>query len=151
MLLAYLVKNKEDLATYTMCLDTDVFTSKAREWIFLILKKNYLYSKSLTSKEMFYIEMEQQLDARQEKYGKEISEELDIIYSIEPTDSIDLIVRKLEEANVAAQLVNVMQTTHGYLSSGNVEEAIDAYKKASMQITLAQKQRTVSGLFANAD
>lgn len=151
MLLAYLVKNKEDLATYTMCLDTDVFTSKAREWIFLILKKNYLYSKSLTSKEMFYIEMEQQLDARQEKYGKEISEELDIIYSIEPTDSIDLIVRKLEEAKVASQLVNVMQTTHGYLSSGNVEEAIDAYKKASMQISLAQKQKTVSGLFANAD
>lgn len=151
MLLAYLVKNKEDLATYTMCLDTDVFTSKAREWIFLILKKNYLYSKSLTSKEMFYIEMEQQLDARQEKYGKEISEELDIIYSIEPSDSIDLIVRKLEEANVAAQLVNVMQTTHGYLSSGNVEEAIDAYKKASMQITLSEKKKQTSGLFKDCD
>ena len=50
MLLSYLAKNKEYLATYTMNLDSDVFTTKARSWIFLILKKNYLYSKSLTSK-----------------------------------------------------------------------------------------------------
>lgn len=151
MLLSYLAKNKQDLATYSMSIESDVFTTQARAWIFLILKKNYLYSKSLTSKEMFYIEIEQQLDARQEKYGKEIVEELDIIFSLTPQDSIELVIRKLQEAHVAAQLANVMQTTHGYLSAGNVEEAIDTYKRASMQISLSQKQRTVSGLFANAD
>jgi hypothetical protein len=44
-----------------------------------------------------------------------------------------------------------MQTTHGHLSAGNVEEAIDSYKRAAMEISLTQKTKSVSGLFSDAD
>lgn len=151
MLLANFVKKIDVLNLYCLKTDSDIFTTKQRSWIFLTIKKNYIQTRNLTSKQLFYVQLQQQLDQRQSQYGKSIIDELDIIFETTIDDNVDLIINKIQMAQVASMLSNNIQTTYGYLSTGNVEQALDNFRKGASQINIAKKVSETTGLFSNSD
>ena len=151
MLLANFVKKIQVLSIYCLKTDSDIFTTKQRAWIFLTIKKNYIATKNLTSKQLFYVQLQQQLDEKQTQYGKAIIDQLDIIFDTTIDDNIQLIVNKIQMAQVASMLSNNIQTTYGYLSSGNVQQALDNFRKGAAQINISKKTTETTGLFSNSD
>ena len=150
MLLANFVKKIDVLNLYCLKIDSDIFTTKERSWIYLTIKKNFLQTRNLTSKQLFYVEIEQQLDERQTQYGKSIIDQLDIIFDTTIDDNVELVLNKIQIAQVASMLSNNIQTTYGFLSSGNVQEALDNFRKGAAQIQITKKTTQTTGLFSNA-
>lgn len=151
MLLANFVKKIDVLNLYCLKTDSDIFTTKQRAWIFLTIKKNYIQTRNLTSKQLFYVQLQQQLDQKQTQYGKAIIDQLDIIFDTTLDDNVQLIVNKIQMAQVASMLSNNIQTTYGYLSTGNVQQALDNFRKGAAQINIAKKASETTGLFSDSD
>lgn len=151
MLLANFVKKLDVLNLYCLKIDSDIFTTKQRTWIYLTIKKNFLQTRKLTSKQLFYVQIEQQLDQRQTQYGKAIMDQLDIVFDTTIDDNVDLVLNKIQMAQVASMLSNNIQTTYGYLSTGNVQQALDNYRKGATQIQISKKTSQTTGLFADSE
>lgn len=151
ILLSYFVKNFDYLAIYCPKIEEETFSSRERMWIFSVIKRNFYECRSLTSKDLFYVDIQQRLDEHQEKLALEITKELDTIFEMNPTDDIALILSKLEESNVANSLVATMQETHGFLTSGQIHEALERFKSAVVGINFTDNKEKTTGIFSDCD
>ena len=151
ILLAYFVSNLEYLSTYCQKIQPEIFSNPEREWIFNVIKRNFNSCRALTSKDLFYVDMQQTLDEHQERLGASIAKELDVIFDLKPTDDIRVVLVKLEEANVANSLVSTMQETHGYLTNGQIHEALEKFKSAVVNINFSENKEKTTGIFNDCD
>jgi len=151
ILLAYFVTNEEYLSTYCQKIQPEMFTTQEREWIFNVIRRNFNNCHALTSKDLFYVDMQQTLDEHQERLGKSIAKELDAIFELKPTDDIRIVLEKLEEANVANSLMSTMQETHGFLTNGQIHEALEKFKSAVVNINFSENKEKTTGIFSDCD
>ena len=140
ILLAYFVTNEEYLSTYCQKIQPEMFTTQEREWIFNVIRRNFNNCHALTSKDLFYVDMQQTLEEHQERLGKSIAKELDAIFELKPTDDIRIVLEKLEEANVANSLMSTMQETHGFLTNGQIHEDLEKFKSAVVNINFSENK-----------
>ena len=150
-LLSYFVHDLEQLSVYCSKIQPKMFTTQERAWIYTAIRRNFNECHSLTSYDMFMVEMNQTLDEHQEKLGVSIMKELDIIFKEKPTEDIKLILLKMEESNVANDLTVAMQETYGHLTQGQVHEALDKFKSAVLRINFTDNKEKTTGIFGDCD
>lgn len=146
-LLRYLLKNKICLQRMYGACNNEWFTNEARYFIYKRIKEYYENYKSLLNKEQFSYELQKFFDVQEDGYKiKEYQTEYDICCATEPTQTLELIVSKLQQVDLATDVNDLIVNAYQKLNNGQIEQSADMLRTLSLDLKKIQHKGRILSL-----
>lgn len=146
-LLRYLIKNKIYLQRmYGLCKE-EWFTNEPRLFIYKRINDYYENHRSLLNKQQFSYELEKFFDTQDDELKiKEFETEYDICCSTQPTQTLELIVSKLQQVDLATDVNDLIINAYEKLNNGQIEESADMLRTMSLDLNKIQHKGRILSL-----
>ena len=144
-LLHILLKDLHSLRRFHSRINKDWFSDDIRLQIFEILQEHFNFYGVCLTKDILKFELDKKFGADEEQKKNEFIIEFDCDLSLKVSNKIEVIVDKLEEANLASDLNETAENVYFNVKDGKIDEACSLIKKASINL---RKNRKTGGIIA---
>lgn len=143
-LLHILLKDIFSLRRFHSRINKDWFSDDCREEIFDILIEHFQFYNVCITREIFLFELEKRYgkdgdDADNSKKKKELILEFDNDIALKNSDSIEVIIDKLNEADLATGLNATAENIYFNLKEGKTDEAYNLMRSATVNLKTNKK------------
>lgn len=154
-LLHILLKDIFSLRRFHSRINRDWFSDDCREEIFDILIEHFQFYNVCLTKEIFIFELEKRYgkegDSQENvKKKKEMMSEFENDLSIKLSDSIEIIIDKLVEADLATGLNDTAENIYFNLKEGKTDEAYNLMRSATVNLKQKKKVGNIVALHKDA-
>ena len=147
-LLHILLKDIFSLRRFHSRINKDWFSDDCREEIFDILIEHFQFYNVCLTREIFLFELDKKYGDSEEnaKKKKEMIVEFDNDIALKNSDSIEVIIDKLIEADLATGLNNTAENIYYNLKEGKTDEAYNLMRSATVNLKSNKKVGKVVAL-----
>ena len=154
-LLNILLKDIFSLRRFHSRINRDWFSDDCREEIFDILIEHFQFYNVCLTKEIFTFELEKRYGKEGDiqenvKKKKEMMSEFENDLSIKLSDSIEIIIDKLIEADLATGLNDTAENIYFNLKEGKTDEAYNLMRSATVNLKQKKKVGNIVALHKDA-
>lgn len=151
-LLHGLMSNKISLQRTLGKHKSDYFTNESRLFIYDLICNYFNDKRSALTKEQFDFEIQKRFDPVKEKVRiDDYNTEYDSIKSIKLTETLELIISKLDEVQLANSIDSLVKETYSALEKGNINEAANLLRQKSITLKDAQREGRIINLHTDSD
>ena len=147
-LLHILLKDIFSLRRFHSRINKEWFSDECREEIFNILIEHFQFYNVCLTKEVFLFELDKRYgkDDNSEKKKKELITEFENDISIKNSDTIEVIIDKLVEADLATGLNDTAENIYFNLKEGKTDEAYNLMRSATVNLKNNKKVGNIVAL-----
>ena len=147
-LLHILLKDIFSLRRFHSRINKEWFSDECREEIFNILIEHFQFYNVCLTKEVFMFELDKRYgkDDNSEKKKKELITEFENDISIKNSDTIEVIIDKLIEADLATGLNDTAENIYFNLKEGKTDEAYNLMRSATVNLKNNKKVGNIVAL-----
>ena len=151
-LLHILLKDIFSLRRFHSRINKEWFSDDCREEIFNILIEHFQFYNVCLTKEVFLFELDKRYgkDDNSEKKKKELITEFENDISIKNSDTIEVIIDKLIEADLATGLNDTAENIYFNLKEGKTDEAYNLMRSATVNLKNNKKVGNIVALHKDA-
>ena len=151
-LLKYLLKDKIYLRRmYGLC-KNEWFTNQSRMFIYTKIMSYFEDNKSILTRQQFEYELDKHFDEEDDEYKiKEYMTQFDICSKLESTQTLQLIISKLNEVDLATDVNHLIVTAYQKLQQGQIDEAASMLKSGSLDLSRTEHKGRILNLHEDVD
>lgn len=146
-LLRYLLRDKIYLQRlYGVCKEC-WFTNEARLFIYKRILEYFQNYKSLLTLKQFEYELQKYFDKQDEQLKiKQFQTEYEICYKTQPTQTLELIINKLQQVDLATDVNDLIVNAYQKLQQGQIEQSADMLRTMSLDLKKIQHKGRILSL-----
>lgn len=151
-LLYYLMSSKLNLQFSMGKHRRAFFTNKSRLFIYELIDSYFTEKRSTLSEKQFEFELQKRFDSVRNKIQiDDFTSEFNLIKSTKATETLDLIIAKLEEVQLANSIDELIRESYSALESGNISEAANLLRQKSINLKETKKENRILNLHKESD
>ena len=151
-LLKYLLKDKMFLQRYHGMCQNYWFTTGSRLFIFQRITEYFEEKRTYLTKAQFEYELEKFFNKDEHELKiNDFASEFKLISEMTNTDEIELIIDKLNEAELYDKMDNLLTTAYDKLTSGRITEAWNDVKVGSIALSGGSRKGEIISLHGDTD
>lgn len=149
-LLKFLIRDKLVVQKYHSCLKSSWMTSEPRKVFLHYVIESFERGNSLLSRDVFEYELNKKYDAELDEIKiKDYLLEYDYINKLVPADNPELLIDRLEEADLANGVKSLLESAYLKLESGDVDNALGDLKSGALGLKRREDRGEVVSLHAD--